>query len=173
MTKSTGRRDANRRAAEVIDMLPKMVGRPAHAPNKSTVGAVRALYGTGYTQAQIAEVVGIDLKTLRAHYGEVMAAAKVAMDQKVIETLFQIATNPKHPRCVTAAIHWTKCQMGWNENREGSSDSLIRSDEPDIIDSSKLSPEARDKLRLVLREVAAEQAQREAPVEGEFEVVDE
>lgn len=171
MTKSTGRRDAGRKAAEIIEMLPAKAGRPEHTPNKSTIGAVRALYGTGYTQTQIAEVMGIDPKTLRLHYGEVMAGAKVAMDQKVIETLFTIATDLKHPRCYNAASFWAETQMGWRKGGV-SSDTAIRSDQPDIIDSSKLSPEARDKLRQVVREIAAEQAQREA-IEAEFEVVGE
>lgn len=178
MTKSTGRREAGRKAAEIIEMLPARAGRPEHSPNKSTVGAVRALYATGYTQAQIAEVIGIDPKTLRLHYGEVMAAAKVSMDQKVIDTLFQIATNPKHPRCINAAIFWAKSQMGWRDDGRGGggevggSGSMIRTDQPDIIDSSKLSPEARDKLRLAMREIAADQARREAEaVDAEFETI--
>lgn len=90
-------------------------GRPPHQPTVASRGLVAALKGTGFTDQGVANAMGLSLNTLKAHYADDLAQGKERAQAKVAATLFQIATTPTHPRCVTAAIFIAKAQMGWRD----------------------------------------------------------
>lgn len=91
-------------------------GRPPHQVTAASRGLVAALKGTGFTDQGVANAMGLSLNTLKVHYPDDLAQGKERAQAKVAATLFQIATTPTHPRCVTAAIFIAKAQMGWRDH---------------------------------------------------------
>jgi hypothetical protein len=70
----------------------------------------------GYTMARTARLLEVSENTLRKYYfAEIEAGADKALTA-VAATLFNIAVDPGHPKCATAAIFWLKCRGGWREN---------------------------------------------------------
>ncbi|CAB5220275.1 hypothetical protein UFOVP233_35 [uncultured Caudovirales phage] len=90
-------------------------GRPPHAPTPQTRSLVCALKGTGFTDAAVANAMEMSLNTLKAHYAMELAQGRERAHAKIAATLFQIATDKNHPRCVTSAIFLAKAQMGWRD----------------------------------------------------------
>ena len=74
---------------------------------------VSALSGYGIPHDQIAVLVrgGIDSDTLKKHFKSELVAGKAKANAKVGQTLFQKATSGD----TTAAIWWSKTQMGWKD----------------------------------------------------------
>ncbi len=68
----------------------------------------------GLPELNIAEIVGIDPKTLRKHYRHELDNGQVKATAKVAESLFRKATG-EAPQSVTAAIFWLKTKGGWRE----------------------------------------------------------
>ena len=52
-------------------------GRPSHVPTEQTRIEVKALSALGVIQEQMAEYLGLDIKTLRKHYERELIAGKV------------------------------------------------------------------------------------------------
>lgn len=82
-----------------------------HEPTESTTATARRMSGFGFTHEQIALALGIDPKTLRKHYSEVLAVGAVSASEKIVGALFSKAMRGD----VTAQIWWTKARLGWSE----------------------------------------------------------
>jgi hypothetical protein len=89
-------------------------GRPSHMPTDVLRKQVEALASFGVKQDDIANVVGVAPKTLRKHYGDVLATAEIKANSLVAQSLFQKATGDG-ASSVTAAIFWLKTRAGWKE----------------------------------------------------------
>ena len=91
-----------------------MAGRPEFQPTDEERKQVEALAGYGVPHDQIAVLVrgGIDSDTLKKHFKTELVAGKAKANAKVGQTLFQKATAGD----TSAAIWWSKTQMGWKES---------------------------------------------------------
>lgn len=75
---------------------------------------VEAMAGYGVPHEQIAVLIGedgIDADTLKKHFKSELMQGKAKANAKVGQTLFQKATSGD----TTAAIWWSKTQMGWKD----------------------------------------------------------
>tara|TARA_R110002049_G_scaffold281333_1_gene460850 strand:+ start:14143 stop:14532 length:390 start_codon:yes stop_codon:yes gene_type:complete len=88
-----------------------MAGRPAHKPTKAQLGQVEAMAGYGIPQADIARVVGIDLKTLHKHYRHELDVGSAKATAEVAKTLYEQAIGGN----IAALIFWMKARAGWSE----------------------------------------------------------
>ncbi len=78
---------------------------------------VEAMAGYGVPHEQIAVLIGedgIDADTLKKHFKNELVQGKAKANAKVGQTLFQKATAGD----TTAAIWWSKTQMGWAETQK-------------------------------------------------------
>lgn len=69
----------------------------------------------GYTVERTARLMGVGETTLRKYYGEELQTGADKAISVVAGTLFSIATDRNHPKCVTAAIFLLKCKGRWRE----------------------------------------------------------
>lgn len=90
-------------------------GRKPHAPTDQQRKQVEALSGYGIPMEQIAALVGVDEKTVRAHYEDDLNRGRAVANSTVAKTLFEKATKEKD---TTALIWWTKSRMGWTEKQQ-------------------------------------------------------
>lgn len=77
---------------------------------------VEAMAGYGVPHDQIAVLIGedgIDSDTLKKHFKNELLQGKAKANAKVGQTLFQKATSGD----TTAAIWWSKTQMGWKDTQ--------------------------------------------------------
>jgi hypothetical protein len=77
---------------------------------------VEAMAGYGVPHEQIAVLIGedgIDADTLKKHFKNELVQGKAKANAKVGQTLFQKATSGD----TTAAIWWSKTQMGWKDTQ--------------------------------------------------------
>ncbi len=81
---------------------------------------VEAMAGYGVPHDNIAALVrgGIDSDTLKKHFKQQLMQGKAKANAKVGQTLFQKATAGD----TTAAIWWSKTQMGWKDSVQISGD---------------------------------------------------
>ncbi len=81
---------------------------------------VEAMAGYGVPHDNIAALVrgGIDSDTLKKHFKQQLQQGKAKANAKVGQTLFQKATAGD----TTAAIWWSKTQMGWKDSVQISGD---------------------------------------------------
>jgi DNA-binding XRE family transcriptional regulator len=91
-------------------------GRPAHVPSTESRLLATVMSSCGFPQAQIAERIGVDAKTLRRAYREELNSGKITASAMVAQSLFRKATGTG-PQSVTAAIFWLKTQAGWKETQ--------------------------------------------------------
>jgi len=120
-------------------------GRPEFQPTDEQRERVADMVAVGITYEQIAAVIGIAEGTLTKHFAHELATAKAEANAKVGKSLFVRAVNGD----TSAAIWWTKAQMGWKERKDVDLSSSDGSMTPKPgIDASKLSTEA-------LREIMA------------------
>ena len=68
-------------------------GRKPYAPTEKDRRAVLAMTGAGITEAGIAGVLGIDPKTLRAHFREELDTGMIQANYSVAKSLYRIATS--------------------------------------------------------------------------------
>ena len=125
------------------------MGRPAHKPDPASRRQVEALAGYGIPEAEIAEVVGIDPKTLRNYRGE-LKHGHVKANAKVAENLFRKATGEGREAAI-AAIFWLKTRAGWRETSVHEIGGL--NSRP--IEVEVIVPSAREIVERKLAEVAA------------------
>lgn len=85
-----------------------------HQPTEDQRRQVETASGMGLPHEQIASIIGIDDKTLRKHYRDELDKGKANANLKVSQCLFDKATSGD----TTAAIWWTKAQMGWSERQK-------------------------------------------------------
>lgn len=88
-------------------------GQPPHVPTDQTRLLVGLAKGSGFTDEQIAGVLGVALNTLKAHYKQELTEGADKINLKIAANLASIAASPTHKNAVTAAIYWTKARMGW------------------------------------------------------------
>jgi len=85
-------------------------------PTKEERKQVEAMAGYGVPHEQIAVLIGedgIDADTLKKHFRKELAQGKAKANARVGQTLFQKATAGD----TTAAIWWSKTQMGWKDTQ--------------------------------------------------------
>lgn len=96
-----------------------------HKPTDETRSTVEALASFGIPQEDIAAQIQVAPKSLRKHYSEEINRGIAKTNAKVGQFLAKHATgiamqdkdNPaSRQQCLTAAIFWSKCRMGFNEN---------------------------------------------------------
>jgi hypothetical protein len=89
-------------------------GRPRFKPTDDERKQVEAMAGYGVPFAMISSLIrgGIDEDTLNRHFGRELSQGKAKACAKVGQSLFQRATSGDD---TTAAIWWTKTQMGWKD----------------------------------------------------------
>lgn len=85
----------------------------------------------GISQEEIALVLGIDPKTLRAHYAHELDTAGTEANHKVAGSLYSLAMgDPENgiPPNVTAIIFWLKTRARWKEAKD-----VARAGEDDTV----------------------------------------
>jgi hypothetical protein len=75
---------------------------------------VEAMAGYGVAPADIAQVLGIDLETLKADYASQLDGGHIKANARVAESLYRKATGEGR-EAVTAAIFWLKTRARWKE----------------------------------------------------------
>jgi hypothetical protein len=99
----------------MTDEAKRKPGRPPFKPTDMQRATVKAMAAYGVPQFDISKVVGVDEKTLRLHFGQELEIAGIEANAKVAQTLFKMATDPKHPKAAICAMFWLKCRAGWSE----------------------------------------------------------
>jgi hypothetical protein len=90
--------------------MPKLT-KPPHEPTRATrdLVAMHAMVGT--TQAVIADIIGIDIKTLCKHYRQELDNSKAKANATIGGALFNKAKGGD----TAAMIFWMKTQARWRE----------------------------------------------------------
>lgn len=98
----------------------------------------------GYTQEQIAELIGIAESTLKKHCSEELKLGGLRVNAKIGGKLFQKAMGGD----TTALIFWAKTRMGWKETtaheHTGKDGSPIKLDMSNLTDEQLAALEALD-----------------------------
>ena len=140
--------------------IKRGVGRPAHVPDEKGRGIVLRAAGMGLPQESIARILKIGLMTLRKHYKEELSTGSAECNMKVLETLYEVATDKEHRGCVSAAIFWTKVRSGWREvsrtEHTGADGQPIKAEVSAVnkLDASQMTPDQREALREIIRQQA-------------------
>jgi len=87
---------------------------PPHAPTDTQRQTVQMHTMVGTTQADVAQILGIDEKTLRKHYRDELDLSKAKANATIGGALFNKAKGGD----TTAMIFWMKTQAGWREKQE-------------------------------------------------------
>jgi hypothetical protein len=90
------------------------MGRRAHKPDPSQRRQVEAMAAYGLPEVDIAQVIGIDPKTLRKFYRSELDLGGTKATAQVAGFLFNAARNGN----VTAQIFWLKTRGRWREVHE-------------------------------------------------------
>ena len=87
------------------------MGRRRHQPDPSQRRQVEAMAAYGIPAVDIAQVVGVDPKTLRKCYRQELDLGETKANAQVAGFLFNAAKNGN----VTAQIFWLKTRARWKE----------------------------------------------------------
>ena len=100
------------------------MARPGYEPTAATRQLVQLHATVGTQQSVIADILGIDDKTLRKHYREELDQAKAKANATIGGALFNKAKGGD----TAAMIFWMKTQAGWRETTilAGDDDNPIR-----------------------------------------------
>src|SRR5690606_30364160 len=104
-------------ARSVRPAIGVTMARPRHQPDPLLRRQVEAMAGYGVPEADIADMIGIDPKTLRKHNRQELDQGHTKANIKVAENLFRKATGEGR-EAVTAAIFWLKARAGWKETMQ-------------------------------------------------------
>ncbi len=85
-----------------------------HTPTEENRKKIESYAAVGIPQEDIAKVIGIDPKTMRKHYREVLDVAAVQANAAIGGALYNKAKGGD----TTAMIWWTKARMRWSEKKE-------------------------------------------------------
>jgi hypothetical protein len=118
--------------------------RAQHSPTNEQRQLVQLHATIGTQQSVIADIIGVDDKTLRKHYREELDQSRAKANATIGGVLFNKAKGGD----TAAMIFWMKTQAGWREKSEIDHTSSDGSMTPKGLDLSGLSDDA-------LREVAA------------------
>jgi len=94
--------------------MTKMQTKPPHAPTDAQRQLVQLHATVGTTQDVIADILGIDKKTLRKHYRAELDQAKSKANATIGGALF----NKAKAGDTTAMIFWMKTRAGWREKQD-------------------------------------------------------
>lgn len=151
-----------------------------HYPTAKTRQGVMYGAGLGLSQEAIANIMGISIDTLRAHYEEELMAAIHVMTNDISANLYNIARDPTHKGTVQAGIYLLS-KLGGDMYREKKTVELSGPDGRPLeidqktrtIDPSLLSAEQRDALRDIVSS-AMKLAQQPGPVQidGEYREIE-
>src|SRR5690554_800599 len=86
-------------------------GAPPHEPTRATRELVQLHTMVGTTQETLADIIGIDPKTLRKYYREELDQSKARANATIGGALFNKAKSGD----TAAMIFWMKTQAGWKE----------------------------------------------------------
>jgi hypothetical protein len=88
-------------------------GRPAHAPDDRSRQMVEVLSGFGIPQDKIADVIGVDGKTLRKHYATELQRGAATVEAKLVGNLLKLAggSDGTALKAITFAL---QCRFGWS-----------------------------------------------------------
>lgn len=92
-------------------MTEKRRTKPPHEPTRATRELVQLHAMVGSRQEVIADIIGIDPKTLRKHYRHELDQSKARANATIGGALFNKAKSGD----TTAMIFWMKTQAGWRE----------------------------------------------------------
>lgn len=158
----------------------KPTGRPAHEPNNQRRETVRMLIIGGYRQDSVAEVLGIDPKTLRAHYRNELNLAKSTVDAMVTMTIVKkmlgetTVTDEKgnvskvydHKEAESDLLKFYSARrMGWKEPKQ----EINHSGSVGQYDLTKLTDEELDRVESILGRAAISSGDGDTGREGEEE----
>jgi hypothetical protein len=88
--------------------------KPPHEPTEATRETVRLHATVGTTQEVIADIIGIDPKTLRKHYREELDQSSAKAIAQVGGHLYRKAIGGD----TAAMIFWMKTRAGWRETKD-------------------------------------------------------
>lgn len=83
-----------------------------HNPTDYQRGMVEAMTAYGATQSDMAAIIGIDVKTLRAKYSSELQLGLVKANNAVAGKLYNKAVKQDN---LAAQIFWLKARAGWSE----------------------------------------------------------
>jgi len=86
--------------------------RPQHSPTHESRQLVQLHATIGTTQETIADILGIDAKTLRKHYRHELTQSMAKANAQIGGALFNKAKGGD----TAAMIFWMKTRAGWREN---------------------------------------------------------
>ena len=88
--------------------------KPSHEPTDAQRQTVQLHATVGTAQPLIAQIIGIDAKTLRKHYREELDVSKAKANATIGGALFNKAKGGD----TTAMIFWMKTQAKWRETSD-------------------------------------------------------
>jgi hypothetical protein len=88
-------------------------GRPEHVPDDRSRQMVEVLSGFGIPQDKIADVIGVDGKTLRKHYATELQRGAATVEAKLVGNLLKLAggSDGTALKAIMFALH---CRFGWS-----------------------------------------------------------
>jgi hypothetical protein len=89
--------------------------RPEYEPTDSQRALVENAAAFGLTQADIAQQLGIDEKTLRKHFREELSGGKFKVDMLAGKTVTELMKSRDERVRLDAAKYYTARRMGWKE----------------------------------------------------------
>jgi len=104
-------------------------GAPPHQPTRATRELVQLHTMVGTRQEVIADIIGIDPKTLRKYYRDELDQSKAKANATIGGALFNKAKSGD----TAAMIFWMKTQAGWRETQAIEHTSPDRSMSPTSI----------------------------------------
>ncbi len=152
-----------------------------HVWDKKESEKVKSFMSAGMTVRDTARCLQMTDVTMRKLYRHEIETGHAQQVEKVAHTLYSIATNPEHPKCVSAAVFFLKTRArGWSEKLtiQGPDGGAVQFEHRHSVEVRSLSQEQRDSLREILQEVIAkrEQGLLAAPddaEDAEFEEIEE
>ena len=112
------------------------MSRRPHAPTKESRQIVQLHATIGTTQAIIADILGIDGKTLTKYYREELDQALARANASVGGALYNKAKGGD----TAAMIFWMKTRAGWREKQEIDHTSSDRSMTPQVVERIIIDP---------------------------------
>jgi predicted transcriptional regulator len=86
-----------------------------YVPTDGQRALVENAWAFGLTQADIAEQLGIDEKTLRKHFREELNSGKFKVDMGAGRTIVELMKSKDERVRLEAAKYYTSRRMGWKE----------------------------------------------------------
>lgn len=152
-----------------------------HVPTEKWRQAVMTAAGMGMTQQVMADLIGISVNTLTAHYREELNISREMLMDDIKINIYNVARDRNHKDSIKAGM-FLLSKLGGDEFRDRKSVELSGPDGKPLqidqqtrtIDPTMLSHDQRDTLRDILQS-AMKLAQQPAPaqIDAEYKVVDD